>query len=177
MLFAVQGFFLYYQEFVCAHIPDYKEVRELIEDDILLGMNRTTLVCQVPFQKRVRKIEDEIYAYVRSLRDLQIETRNEGAIACAEAFRKSITLSRTKRLLRWGYKEAQALIPNSPENVKTLASFFEEFNKVPDSDFLNPVFQTLEFEIEDGANLKWDLFLIKSNGERVHYKDIDQHLQ
>jgi hypothetical protein len=95
----------------------------------------------------------------------------------AWAFKQSITLDKLQQLMRWGFVEAHNLIPDNEGNAETLRSFFQAFDRLPHCKFLAPLFDSLEFEVEDGAHVKWDLFLVKADGERVHYQELPKHLK
>jgi hypothetical protein len=167
---AAHGFFLYYKGFVSEYFPGPAEIDSLIVEDIQWGIRNSQLICQVPYQKRVEKIEYDIRKYSAWIKGLEIEAYDQEAVECASALKKSISLAKIKRLFRWGYLEAQQLIPYSPMNVVTVRSFLREFHKISKKESLYPAFDHIEFDIEDGALLQWSWCLIKFNGERVHYK-------
>lgn len=177
LLLAAQGFFLYYEVIVDPYFPQHSTIRHMVTEGIEQGATDRKIICQVPHQETVYEIENQLSDYWKYLNRLKIKTKDDARMARAKAFRKSITLDKLERLMRWGFKEAHALIPDHAESIEAIRSFFQALDRLPHGKFLAPHFEWMEFEIEDGAQLKWDIFLVKTNGERVHYKDIHKHLQ
>lgn len=172
LMIAAQGFFLYYKGFVNEYFADLTEMDHLIEGDIRWGVSSNPLTCQVPYQKRIDKIEHKIRDYSKWIQHIEIAAYDKEACARARALKESITLGKLKRLFRWGYLEAQKLIPYSPMNVGTVRWFLQILHKISKKEALLPHFEHIEFDIEDGDLLQWCWYLIKFNGDRVHYKSL-----
>lgn len=172
LMFASMGFFQYYKQFASYFFPDTLEIHGLITDDIQWGIHNDLVICQVPYQKRINNVEQLISQQTDWIKKLEIEATDKQAFVRASALKKSITPAKVKRLIRWGYLEAQKLIPIRPANMYRIGWFFRQFNKISKKELLEPIYKEIEFDIIDGELLKWSWTLIKFNGDRVHHKDL-----
>lgn len=92
-----------------------------------------TLICDIPKQKPCDNGEleyqcEELYKNARK-RSLPEKSDGEQEYEQAREYKKSVTLSKIKRLHRFGYRTAERMFPNNWENRRTLNEFIEYWNE------------------------------------------------
>lgn len=95
----------------------------------------STLECSVPYQKPLNSsFEDFIDEYYKSIiprkkSALRRRGGEEQEVVYGREYAKSITLSKVKRLYRWGYRMAEKLIPDTTQNCFMMDEFCKYLDK------------------------------------------------
>jgi hypothetical protein len=134
-----------------------------------------TLLCDVPYQNENRYIDPIILRHWQSIKDVEVITKNPQEIQRGNNYKKSISLSKLQCLYRWGYSQAEKLVPNNNHNLGALHEFYNAFRKITvkhNPEELSYDFKGIEVKIQGGNKIEWDANFIKHDETKIHY----QHL-
>lgn len=114
------------------------------------------LICKVPpqaYRKDEHMLESMIDEHIARLDDLPVRADYPDEIAYAINFRKSVTPEKLRRLYRWGFKQAERLVPYEQryENYEVLEKFIKywnNFTKDVNAEALSNYYDLLRFRVK-----------------------------
>ena len=136
----------------------------------------STLECKLPKQTDPESsfLDYVISEHIDKMNEYkQAELKGEEyEIAYAKGYAASVTDQKITDLYRWGYKQAEKLVPDTRENLLALHEFFaywDEFTKNNDAQELANHYQHVEFTIKSGDELTWKCRFIRHDGTSVRH--------
>lgn len=130
-----------------------------IEETICYGYARygNTLECSVPYQLPVEdsELEYQCEQMWKNVKDLNFKPQGSYDQTSekngSQIYKKSVTLGKIQRLHRWGYRNAERMIPRNSENINMLYEFWEywgKFTKQNSAEELANMFDGIEFNVK-----------------------------
>lgn len=153
-----------------------KQAKDFTEDFVKEGVREGYieygyLHTNIPRQRlphTFSSLEAQINDYWYKVKDLPI---SEEYPLPSKAFKKSITHQKLKNTHFYGYKLAERMVPNNPENARALNGFidyFSLFTKFNNAEDLEAYFYGITFTINRKGNfIHWEATLISKEGEDV----------
>lgn len=143
-----------------------------------------TLECAVPRQSPLDNELDyrlrQYYEQVKSWEFAEQYHNCEQERESAQNYKKSVTFQKIANLHRWGYRQAEKLVPNNMANQSTLHSFIEfwnEFTARHSAKELATDFKGISFRIyKDDDCIEWRSFLRGMPGATVD-TEITRHFE
>lgn len=143
----------------------------LVEEAVRYGYSNfgATLESAVPRQRPVDdyELEDQIDIFWKNARDWNFSNEgtyvSEDEIRWSKEYKESVTRRKIADLHRWGFRNAERLVPDNWDNKQTLCNFmtfWEEFLKNNSADDLKEYYSGITFRIyKEDDRITWRAIL------------------
>jgi len=143
-----------------------------------------TLICKVPYQRSFNSysLEGLISEHIYKLKELRVKTNESDEKGYAREYRKTVTPSKLTRLYRWGYKQAERLVPNSHQNADCCENFIKYWNKFCkeyEPKYIDNQFDKVVFSINKNKELiEWNCkFRLRyETNQWVNYRKVEDYI-
>lgn len=146
--------------------------------DLLAAINNGRLsygarfLSKVPRQETNKAIDPFIRKHWMMLKYRDLDKLDPETREVAILYRQSLTMAKFKALYRWGYRQAEQIVPKNRRNLEVINQFYTACQKITSYDpkLLFSNYDGMQFDVWEGEKLRVEIRFVSKTGALVPYK-------